>query len=105
MIYTVTGDPKEINFAPNLIEEIIQNVYTVLTTIQQSVPLDREFGIDGTHLDGPTLISQAKMTADIIEKVQTFEERVTVEEVKYEVDHNNGKLIPAVMIRINEGVL
>lgn len=105
MIYTVTTEPKEINFSPNLVEEILQNVYTVLTTLELTVPLDREFGINGVFIDDPTIIARAQLTAEIFEKVPAFEDRVTVEEVEYREDPENGKLYPVVVIRINEGVL
>lgn len=38
--YIVTVNPKKINFMPeNEVVEILQNVYTILSTTQFSVPL------------------------------------------------------------------
>ena len=45
MEFVVTTDAKTIDFAPaTKIEEILQNVRTILGTVKFSVPLDREFG-------------------------------------------------------------
>lgn len=106
MIYTVTSNPSVINFSPStVIEEIFQNVYTIITTTIFSVPLFRSFGIEATYLDEANAIAKAKLIADIVEKVQYFENRVIVEEVKFEENEMDGKLYPVVIIRIKEGVV
>ena len=47
MLDIAAKEIKEINLQPeNEIEEIIQNVSTILTTRKGSVPLDRGFGIN-----------------------------------------------------------
>ena len=50
MSYIVNGDDAwDIDFAPkNVVEEVVQNVRTIITTIKYSIPMDREFGIDGS---------------------------------------------------------
>ena len=48
MEYVVMPDAQTIDLAPaTKIEEILQNVRTILGTVKFSVPLDREFGIPG----------------------------------------------------------
>lgn len=106
MIYTITTEPREVNFHPtNVVEEILQNVYTILTTAEYSVPLDRKFGINSTYLDNPSAVAKAKLIADVIEKVHQYEERVIVEEVSFREDQIAGKLNPVVKLQIKEGVL
>ena len=53
MKYKVTLDEK-INFAPDSeVEEILQNIRTILSTRIGTVPLDRDFGTTWEHIDKP----------------------------------------------------
>lgn len=75
----VTADMDTINLAPATeLEEIIQNVRTVLTTLKKSVPMDREFGINGEVVDSPIAVAQAKLTAEIVTAVNKYEPRASV---------------------------
>ena len=49
MVYEINGGiAPPINFAPATIaEEVMQNVRMIISTVKYSVPMDREFGIDG----------------------------------------------------------
>lgn len=103
-IYTLTVNPAEINFSPSTtIEEILQNVNTIVTTSKFSVPLFREFGVDASFLDEPTPLVKSKMVAEITEKVEFFEERVIVEQISIE-SNNDGRMIPTLQISIRQGV-
>jgi len=105
MIYELTTQPREIKFAPTVLEEILQNVYTVLTTLIYTVPLNREFGIDATIIDDPIPIAKARLVSEIIEKVQMYENRIIVEEVRFNEDFMEGKIEPILRIRLREGVI
>lgn len=90
-----------INFAPATeLEEIIQNVRTILTTPICSVPLDRNFGINQEMLDLPLPIAQARLSAEIVQAVQKFEPRVIITAVDYTGDGADGRLQPTVKLRI-----
>ena len=103
--YTVTINPIEINFCPKtVLEEIFQNVNTIVSTTIYTVPLFRGFGVDTSFLDDPTPLSKARFINEVIEKVEKFEPRVSVEEVKFTENQIDGKLIPKLIIRIREGV-
>ncbi len=53
----------EIDFAPSTeLQEILQNVRTICTTAKYSVPLDREFGINGVFVDEPVNRAKAAYT-------------------------------------------
>ena len=98
--YTIQGTGP-IQFAPaNELEEIFQNVRTILSTPKGSVPLDRAFGIDLSYLDSPTPVAEAKLTTEIIAAVKRYESRVSVIAISFTGDLD-GKLKPVVEVRIN----
>lgn len=67
----------------NAVEEIVQNVATILTTARGSCPLYREFGIGAEELDAPQNIAQAKLTAEIARQIGLYEPRATLKKIKY----------------------
>lgn len=81
----VTTDLSEIVLMPETeLEEVIQNVKTILMTVKGEVPLDRDFGTDRKILDLPISVVTAKITAAIVEAVNKFEPRARVTRVTYE---------------------
>lgn len=103
-IYTLVINPTEINFNPTtVIEEILQNVNTIVTTSKFSVPLFRALGVEASFLDEPTPLVQSKLVAEITEKVEFFEDRVIVERISIE-SNNDGRMIPTLQISIRQGV-
>ena len=88
-------------FPENELEEIYQNVKTILTTAKGSVPLYREFGVDNHILDIPMNVARAKITAAIVKAVNKFEPRVKVRKVTY-TGSMSGKLIPSVEVSLVE---
>jgi phage baseplate assembly protein W len=103
MPYTVTGTPLSIDFGATGIDAILQNVRTILTTVQGTVPLDRAFGIDQSPLDSPGLVARAKMSPIIIKAIKTYEPRVSVLAVNYTEDEQ-GRLAASVTIELAGGV-
>lgn len=98
--YTIQGTGP-IQFAPaNELEEIFQNIRTILSTPKGSVPLDRDFGIDLSYLDSPNPVAEAKLTTEIIAAVKRYEPRVSVTAISFTGDMD-GKLKPVVEVRIN----
>lgn len=95
-------DPlKAIDFSPDTeIEEILQNVRIILTTVKGSVPLDRDFGIDGSYVDKPIPVARAKLSAEIMKAVQKYEPRVTISSISFS-GSQDGVLVPKVEVRIN----
>ena len=83
------------------LEEIMQNVKTILSTVKGTVPLDRGFGIDKQILDLPIGIARAKISAAVVVAVNKFEPRVKVRRVFYN-DSNSmeGKLTPSVEVAL-----
>lgn len=100
-IIDVTAQLDGISFAPeNELEEILQNVRAILTTLRGSVPLDREFGLDGSVLDRPVNALRAALTTDIIETVERYEPRVKVKQVSFAGMADEGIVIPTVRVVI-----
>lgn len=96
-----------IDFAPkDVLTEIIQNVRTIISTTQFSVPLDRRFGIDGTVIDLPLPVAMARISAEVIRAITEYEPRCRVVSVDFEstvtTDAEEGQSIPKVSIAIKE---
>ena len=99
----VTAENK-LNLAPqNEREEIYQNVATILKTIQGSVPLDRDFGVDGSYIDLPMPMAKGQWQAEIIDAIERDEPRVRVLSVDFKensIDAMDGILSPIVTVEI-----
>lgn len=91
-----------VNFAPATVaEEVLQNILTIVATVKGTVPLDRDFGLDGSVIDKPVNLAQARLTADIVEKVRKYEPRATIRKVTYAGD-TTGLLRPVLEVEIND---
>ena len=105
MKYTVTLNDS-ISFQPSSeVEEILQNVRTILLTRLGSVPLDRDFGLSWEHIDKPVHIAQALTRAEIIEAIEKEEPRAVIESVEFEEtaeDAMEGLSRPRVIVSIGE---
>lgn len=82
-------------------EEILQNIRYILSTIKNSVPLDRELGIDASFLDKPMEVAKAKLTSEIVMAIAKYEPRATVTNITWTSDID-GKLYPKVQVRLSE---
>jgi uncharacterized protein len=95
---------NQINLFPEtILEEITQNIRTILTTIEGEVPLDRSFGISNTFIDAPQPKAMMKLVIFITESIQEYEPRVEVLEVDFIESKEvaiEGRLIPKVKVKI-----
>lgn len=103
--WLITTTPTAVNLAPaNVLEEVLQNVHTILTTVRYSVPLERGFGIDGELLDLPLPVTQAKLSASILQQIAKYEPRCKVVRISYvnqdETDTADGILRPVLEVAI-----
>ena len=102
MEYVVMPDAKTIDLAPaTKIEEILQNIRTILGTVKFSVPLDREFGISGDTVDKPMPQAEAILSSEIFAHIKRYEPRVSITEITFTGDIN-GRITPKVTVKINE---
>ena len=101
MIVDVTAELKDVKLVPDSeYEEILQNVRTIITTLKKTVPMDREFGINGELVDLPIAAAQAKLTGEIVASVSKYEPRAKVVSVSYEGSEADGMLKPKVRIKL-----
>lgn len=107
MTYTVRAYAlEEINLAPEtVLEDILQNVATIISTRKGTVPLDRNFGLSQDFLDRPMLVAEPLVTAEITEAISEYEPRAAVVSVEFEAGDSPGVLIPVVEVEINEQYL
>lgn len=89
----------QINFAATGVDEVIQNVRTIITTPAGTVPFDRDLGIDWSLLDLPIREARAKLTVEYIEKIKKYEPQASVQSVSFAANEH-GQLIPKVVIGI-----
>lgn len=101
MEYTVFGTLGEIDFAPDPVKEVLQNVQTIIATKKFSVPLHRDLGLDFTVLDQPLPKAQAGLRTEIIEAIRQFEPRARVRRVEFSGDEAAGYLTPKVTVSVD----
>jgi hypothetical protein len=80
-----------INWSPTPTEEVVQNVNTLLATEPGTVPLARALGTPQNVVDQPQSVAGARLSADVIKAVRTYEPRVAVKAVRL-VPDADGKL-------------
>lgn len=102
MTYEVVGEQDvPIVFMPvTVAEEVMQNVRMIITTMKYTVPMDRDFGIDGAVVDRPINIAKAHISSEIFRAVKKHEPRAEIESIAFAGDAT-GRLVPSVVVRIN----
>jgi phage baseplate assembly protein W len=80
-----------INWNPTPAEEVVQNVRTLLVTAPGTVPLARAMGTPQDVIDSPESAVAARLQADVIRAVKTYEPRVKIKAVTLAAD-GDGKL-------------
>lgn len=102
----ITVDSNNITLTPkNFVEEIIQNVNVIASTVIGSVPLDRKFGISGEIIDTSSVKGKSKLMIYLLESVQDFEPRIEVMAIDFIEDVKSaekGTLIPRLEVRIKD---
>lgn len=99
-LFEITYQSNQINFRPSSeIEEIFQNINTIIGTAKFTVPLDRAFGLTQAFVDKPMTQFHPSYVAEIFDAVEEFEPRVIVEEVKMNADLE-GRVRPTIIFRL-----
>lgn len=100
--YELLIKPGVIDFAPStLIEEVMQNIITLLSTAKFSVPMDRDLGIGAEFLDYPVNDVRAKLSGEIVNAVKKYEPRARVTHIDYTSD-DEGHVFPRIKFRLVE---
>ena len=104
-LYEITYQPNQINFKPATeLEEIFQNINTIIGTAQYSVPLNRKLGLSQSFIDVPINQLHASYVAEIFDVVEEFEPRVIVEEVKMNATID-GEAYPSIIFALKDEVI
>lgn len=91
-----------IKFYPDtLAEEILQNVYTIITTQKFTVPLDRDFGLSAAVLDMPMNKSMASLKSEIVQAVRKFEPRARITKIEFD-NTLDGNLFTRLKVAIED---
>lgn len=102
MTYHITpGElaPLKLN-ETDTVKSVLQNVGIILSTWEGTVPLYRDFGLSTEYMHKPIPVAKALLHAEIKEKVERYEPRVSVVGVIFE-ETGNG-LIPTLEVEILE---
>lgn len=81
-----------INWSPTPTEEVVQNVMTLLATAPGDAPMARAMGTPQDVIDLPESAVGARLQADVIRAVRTYEPRVAVKSVELSASAD-GKLV------------
>jgi phage baseplate assembly protein W len=110
MLYQVTGEINQArtNFAPTgTVEEVLQNVRTLIMTEKYSVPLDRDLGIDAAFLDRPAPDAMARLRVRMNEEIHRYEPRAKVKIIEFRQYADgtalSGKFYPVAHVEIRGG--
>jgi len=104
MTYTVNStDIFEVNFAPSsVVEEVLQNVYMIISTVKGTVPLDRNFGITSRNIDRPFPAATALLQTALYEAVEEYEPRADIENIDFDYEHKSGNIAIKIEVNIHE---
>ena len=84
------------------LEEIIQNVKTILSTPKGSVPLMRDFGVSWDLIDTITPELELKIKEEVFTQVERWEKRAKVKKVAVETAQD-GKARITVTLKTEYG--
>lgn len=103
MSYTLSAaEERGINFRPeSVVEEVLQNVWFILNTMEYDCPLARGLGLNPGFIDRPIETAQALSVADVFDKIETYEPRAEVLGVTFESSHAAGRIYAKVEVNIN----
>lgn len=103
MAYSISAtEERKISFRPeNVVEEILQNVWVILNTLEYDCPLARGLGLNAGFVDKTIEAAQALCIADIYDKIELYEPRAEVQEVTFQNDHKTGKVYAIVEVEID----
>ena len=101
-MYEIDMNRNYIDLHPEtVVEEVLQNVRMILSTIMTEARYFNEFSLDGSLLDKPLNMVQGQITANAIRAIKKYEKRFEVREVVFTGDPANGQIKPIIKGTIN----
>ncbi|MET3831033.1 phage baseplate assembly protein W [Paenibacillus sp. DS2363] len=99
--YNVTVDDTPLQFGLSGVDEIKQNIRTIIKTIMGTCPMHRSFGIDPIVIDMPTPAAAALLEVAALSAIEEYETRVQVTDIEVHIEES--RLIPIVYFALREG--
>lgn len=84
------------NFDARGKERLLQQLNVLLSTPVESVPFDRDFGVDMSFLDMPSPEAKSLFLTQAAEKMEQYIPRLRLESVEFEMEE--GFLTPRVVV-------
>lgn len=93
----------EVRFGATGLDQLVQEIRTVLSTRKGSVPLDRGFGLSWDIVDMPVSVAGPRCIAEIGRQLEKYVPRIKVETVAFKPsDTDDGILKPVVTVSVRE---
>lgn len=87
-----------VNFDVRGKERLLQQLTILLSTPLESVPFDRDFGVNMSFLDMPPDEAKSLFLTQAAEKMEKYIPQLQLESVEFEME--NGKLTPKVVVNL-----
>lgn len=81
-------------------QELLDKVFFLLSCIKGTIPMNRNIGLDPNIISQLDTIARNLYTVSVIELIEEFEDRLSVEEVQFE-SGDSGNMIPKVVLSYN----
>lgn len=90
-------------FPETAVEEIMQNIYCIISTVKGTVPHLRDYGLDSDYLHQPVPAAKAAYAAAVSDAVSLYEPRAKVQTVTFETENDAPEhLYPVLEVVIDE---
>lgn len=86
----------------DITDEDVENLMLLYTTPRGAVPLNRGAGIDFSIIGLPIEEAKGLFLVDIINKTNEYNPSLEVDTVEFDIDVENGKIKPKVVISRGE---
>ena len=102
--YTVTSEGFVPAFGlPEGVDEILQNVATIMSSRQGSMPMSRHIGLSHDWIGKPLNIARVQIVGELSNAIQEQEPRATLAEVMCAVDDKTGEILISAKVVIADG--
>lgn len=90
-----------VNFSAADVEEVLQNVAMIITSVCYSCPMARAFAWDANLLDRPMNVVKSLLASRLINAVSTYESRAEIVSISFSGDADSGMLKPTLKVKVN----
>lgn len=98
--------PAAVRIGATRLDQLAQEIRTVLATRKGSVPLDRDFGLAWDYVDLPLTEAMPWMVAEIGMQLEKYVPRIKVRDIAFDSENPvEGILQPTVTVEIREEYL